>query len=552
MRRLRIALCQINTTVGDFEGNTEKIIEHIKKAQSKNADIAVFPELSITGYSPKDILFRDDFIERNLICLKRIVSATNKISVIIGFVSRSKKCIDDRHIHNSAAVIYNRKMIGVYHKKCLPNHDVLNELRYFVPGEESPVFELKGTKVGVNICWDIWKGTVPREQAGKGAEILINISASPFFAGRDVLREKMLSQRATETKCPIVYLNLAGAQDDIIYDGRSYIFSASGIKLAEAKPFEEDFLVYDLNLKETSEKNRKIKESEINKSEKTKTDDEIIEDTYHALVLGVREYFRKNSHKSAFLGLSGGMDSAVTLAVAVDALGRENVTAVFMPTRYTAGQSRADARYVANALNVKLIEIPIEEIFIDSLKTLKPVFRDKGEDETEENIQARLRCMILMALANKFRGLVLATGNKSEIATGYCTLYGDLAGGLAVLSDVYKTGVYKLAKFINRKFGKAVIPGSIFKRVPTAELKPNQRDEDRLPPYKILDPILKMYIEENKSREEIIKKGFDRKTVEYVLSMVKNAEHKRRQMPIGLRVSKKAFGSGWVYPVTRR
>lgn len=566
MKTLRIALCQINPTVGDIKGNTEKIIDYLKRAKALGSEIAVFPELAITGYPPEDLLLKPRFIEENLKALKKIITLSDSIAVIVGFIDRG----DD--IFNSAAIISDKKLMGIYHKMYLPNYGVFDENRYFQAGENNMLFNLSGTIFGISICEDIWYPEGPiRAQALKGAELLININASPYNIGKSSFRRQMLSTRASDNAVIVAYLNMVGGQDELVFDGRSLIINEKGEVIAEAKAFEEQLLVADLDIESVfirrlhDPRRRKeallLKEDietieiPIKKAKKVRLPkkEPVLEfseeeEIYKALLLGVSDYARKNGFKGVLVGLSGGVDSALVAAIATDALGPQRVTAVFMPSRYTSIQSRKDAYEVAKNLGIRCIEVPIDKIFQEYLDTLKDEFLGLPPDVTEENLQARIRGNILMALSNKFGLLVLTTGNKSEMSVGYATLYGDMAGGFAVIKDVPKTLVYRLSKWRNSK--GAVIPESVIKKEPTAELRAGQKDTDTLPPYSMLDPILKAYVEEDRSIEEILSMGFDPKIVRKVSSMVDRSEYKRRQSPPGIKITPRAFGRDRRFPIT--
>ncbi len=527
---IRVAVAQINTTVGDLEGNAQKVISSIKKARGQNADLVVFPELTITGYPPKDLLLKSDFISKNLEKLKEIAHEADNISVVLGFVDSRGK-----NIYNAAALIQNRKVIGVQHKLNLPNYDVFDEKRYFKAGKEALVFDLDSLRVGINICEDIWVENPVKIQAER-ADLIVNISASPFYAGKTRIRRELISRRAMESNTPIIYVNLVGGQDDLVFDGGSYIFNGDGRLIAECKHLEEDFLMGDLT------KNEIIPEREEN----------LTREIHDALVLGIRDYVRKNGFRKVIIGLSGGIDSSLTAVLAMEALGRENVLGVSMPSRISSRGSLDDARKLSKNLGIGHRIIPIGGIFDAYIETLSEEFKDTEQDITEENIQARIRGNILMALSNKFGYLVLSTGNKSELAVGYCTLYGDMSGGLAAISDVPKTTVYKLAEYINRINKKAIIPEDIMTKEPSAELREGQKDTDSLPPYEVLDLILHTYIEKNKGIGDIIDLGIDEGIVREVIHRVDHNEYKRQQAPVGIRITPKAFGFGRRMPITNR
>jgi NAD+ synthase (glutamine-hydrolysing) len=527
---MRIAIAQINPTVGDLGGNAEKIIEYIDKAREKGANLVVFPELAITGYPPKDLLLKPSFIRENREKLEEIVEKSEGIAAVVGFVD------GEVEIHNAAALIKDGKVVGVQHKTHLPNYDVFDEKRYFTPAKTCQVFEIYGMKIGVNICEDIWvEEGPPRIQSRLGAGLIVTINASPFHAGKLKEREELIARRAKENFVPMVYCNLVGGQDDLVFDGGSYLFDREGRLIARCKRFEEDLLVRDLE-----EEPQVIPEEDP------------MEEVYRALVLGIRDYVRKNGFKKVVIGLSGGIDSSLTALLAVKALGPKNVVGVSMPSRITSQESKDDAAKVAENLGIELKMVPIARAVEAYSETLAKEFEGMEEDVTEENIQARIRGNILMALSNKFGYLVLSTGNKSEMAVGYTTLYGDMAGGLAAISDVPKTMVYQLAEYLNKKEGREVIPKRVLQKEPSAELRIGQRDIDALPPYEVLDPILHAYIEENRSKEEIVAMGFDEKVVEEVVWKVDHNEYKRQQAPPGIKITTKAFGSGRRMPITNK
>lgn len=528
---MKVAIAQINTIVGDIKGNTRKIISYINKAKSKNADLVVFPELAITGYPPKDLLLKKKFVSENRKQLKRIIKETKDITAIVGFVDYDKKT---QERYNAAAVISNRKLLFVQHKIALPNYDVFDEKRYFSAGKRQQLFALKGKKIGITICEDFWIKKYLIALKELSADIIISISCSPFHVGKIGARRRLVQSRAKETKTTIVYVNLVGGQDDLVFDGRSLIADRNGNFLIKCKRFTEGIFTVNLDAPVKTSWPRS----------------EPVEDTFEALLLGIRDYVRKNRFKKVVIGLSGGIDSSLTAALAVLALGKENVVGVSMPSIFTSKKSIADAKRLAKNLGIRQMSIPINRAMGVYEKALKPAFKGKRKDTTEENIQARIRGNILMALSNKFGWLLLSTGNKSEMAVGYCTLYGDLTGGLAVLSDVLKTTVYKLADYINKSQPKALIPMSIIKKAPTPELRPGQKDQDTLPPYSVLDKILHYYIDCMYSREQIIAKGFSKALVTKIIRMVDNSEYKRHQMPIGIKITPKAFGPGRRMPIT--
>ncbi len=575
MRTLRIALAQINPTVGDFEGNVSKIIGYIEESGKAGAQIVVFPELSITGYPPEDLLLKPQFIEDNLEALKKVQKKVKDIITIVGFVDRS----DD--IYNAAAVIYNKKLIDTYHKMYLPNYGVFDEVRYFQAGTRCPIYKIGGATLGVNICEDIWYPEGPtRMQALAGAEVIININASPYRIGKGKFRENMLSVRASDSIAIVIYLNTVGGQDELVFDGDSLILDENGYVIARGKQFKEDLIITDLNLDAVMMRRLQSprRRQEVMKLEKGAVEEitipiekklheerllprlpsteykvlEPLEEVYEALVLGTSDYVGKNGFKGVVVGQSGGIDSSLVSTIAVDAIGKENVTGLFMPSPYTSKESREDAYSLAGNLGIKIIEVPIDSVFQSYLDALKKEFSGLPEDVTEENIQARIRGNILMAFSNKFGWLVLTTGNKSEMSVGYATLYGDMAGGFAVIKDVPKTMVYELCRCKNKKEGRAVIPERVIWKEPSAELKPNQKDMDTLPPYSLLDPVLRAYIEADKGFEEILSLGCDVESAQKVIRMVDTSEYKRRQAPPGIKITQKAFGRDRRFPLTNK
>ncbi|MGQ9645899.1 MAG: NAD+ synthase [Thermodesulfobacteriota bacterium] len=574
MRTLRIGLCQINATVGDIEGNTRKILDYIEKGKKMGADLLAFPEMAVTGYPPEDLLLMPKFIEANLKAVKRIAKATSSITVLLGFVHKKED------IFNAAALLQNGKVIASYCKTFLPNYGVFDEDRYFKAGTENFIFILNSVPIGPSICEDLWyPGDPIRTQAlYGGAELIVNISSSPYHAGKTSFREKMISTRATDNVAIVAYCNLVGGQDELVFDGGSLIFDQKGELIARGKQFEEDLVLADLDMEAVfrmrlhdprirrerlSEEEKSLRKIELTgqshsmkrKPPLPKRDNDPLDrlaEIYGALVLGTGDYIRKNGFKKVLIGLSGGIDSALTAAIAVDALGKKRVMGVAMPSQYSSKESLEDARILAENLDIEFLVIPITGVFEAYLQTLAPSFKGLKPDVAEENIQARIRGNILMALSNKFGWLVLTTGNKSEMSVGYCTLYGDMAGGFAVLKDVPKTLVYELARYKNKKEGKAVIPKNVFTKAPSAELRPNQKDEDSLPPYAVLDPILQAYVEEDKGVEEIAKMGFKESLIKEVINMVDRNEYKRRQSPPGVKITHRALGKDRRLPVTNK
>jgi NAD+ synthase (glutamine-hydrolysing) len=574
MRTLRIGLCQINTTVGDIEGNTRKILASISKGKRMGVDLLAFPEMAVTGYPPEDLLLMTKFIEANLKAVKTIARATSSITAVVGFVNK------DRDIFNAAALLHHGKRIDAYAKSYLPNYGVFDENRYFQAGRGNFIFTLRGTPIGLSICEDLWyPGDPIRTQAlYGGAELIINISASPYHAGKSTLREKMISTRATDNVAIVAFCNSVGGQDELVFDGGSLIFDQRGELLVRGKQFEEDLVVADLDMEAVfrmrlhDPRIRRDREAEEEKGlkkialpgqnhsgqKRRRIPKRMIQpldrlhEIYSALVIGTGDYIRKNGFKKVLIGLSGGIDSALTAAIAVDALGKDGVVGVAMPSPYSSKESLEDAELLAKNLGIRFLTIPITDIFRAYLKTLTPHFKGLKPNATEENVQARIRGNILMALSNKFGWLVLTTGNKSEMSVGYCTLYGDMAGGFAVLRDVPKTLVYELAQSRNRRDAGPVICQNIFTKPPSAELRPNQKDEDSLPPYPVLDPILQAYVEEDKGVEEIAKMNFDKKLVREVIKMVDQNEYKRRQGPPGVKITHRALGKDRRLPMTNK
>lgn len=529
---LRVAIAQINSTVGDIEGNSKKLLEYVQRAKRLEADIVTFPELVLCGYPPEDLLLKPSFINENLKAIKRISLSIKGIAAIVGFVDRV-----GGGLYNAAALISDGKIKGVYHKMHLPNYSVFDEKRYFKEGKRPFIFKIKkGVSCGISICEDIWHPEGPLKiQAGKDAKIIFVINASPYYMGKIKKREEILRSQARANDVFIFYTNLVGGQDELVFDGQSFIVDNKGNIVARANAFKEDLLIVDIG--------RGV-------LQRAPTALNPLDEVYQALVLGLKDYVHKNGFKKVVIGISGGIDSALTAAIAKDALGRENTIGVFMPSMFTAKESKSDALKLVKNLGIKLREVPITNIFKAYLKDLSQIFKGYPSGIAEENIQARIRGNILMAISNKFGYLVLTTGNKSEISCGYCTLYGDMAGGFSVLKDVPKTLVYKLAGFVNKK--EEAIPKGIFTRPPTAELKPNQKDTDTLPPYEILDPIIKAYVEEDKGLEKIIKDSNRKALALKVIQMIDRSEYKRRQASPGIKITPKAFGRDRRMPITNK
>jgi NAD+ synthase (glutamine-hydrolysing) len=575
MHRLRVGIAQINTTVGDFAGNADKILKVIEESRSSGVDLLTFPELAICGYPPEDLLFKPKFITENRRTLEKVIKASLDITVVTGFVDSG----DD--IFNAAAIIHNGDLAGVYHKIFLPNYGVFDEDRYFRAGTECSVWEIGDIKFGVNICEDIWYEAGPATtQAYSGAEIIINISASPYHFGRGGIRERMISTRAADNVAVFVYNNLVGGQDELVFDGNSLIVDETGRLIAKGKQFEEDLIIADIDVESVFRTRlhdpRWRKELLLHEEQGWRQTENIVvsktpygtekpplpsrnferleknAEVYNALVLGTHDYIHKNGFKKVLIGLSGGIDSSLVATIAVDALGSENVIGVSNPSRYSSEGSKTDAKLLSENLGIKLFTIPIEKAFQAYLEMLEELFKGTEPNVAEENIQARIRGNLWMAISNKFGWLVLTAGNKSEMATGYATLYGDMAGGFAVIKDVSKTMVYDLCRYRNSIAEKPIIPEAVIEKPPSAELRPDQKDIDSLPPYEILDPILMAYVEEDKSVEQIIALGIDEKHVRQAARLVDVSEYKRRQAPPGIKITPRAFGKDRRLPITNR
>lgn len=533
-KKLRIVLAQLNLTVGDIEGNLKKHIDAAIKAKDElSADVIVFPELGITGYPPEDLLLRNAFLDAADAALQKFIQDVQGIYCVVGHPQSAHN-----ELFNACSLIYNGNILGTHTKKYLPNYGVFDECRYFTPGTASCVIPINGIPVGLVICEDLWFPGPVSEATTLGARIILSPNASPFEVDKFDRRMAALTRRATHNHVPIVYVNQVCGQDEIVFDGGSMVVDAEGNLSQFAGFFNEALLPVDVTFDETK---TMVASSPISLPH---THDKI----YQALVLGLRDYINKNRIPGVLVGVSGGIDSALTLAIAVDALGKDRVTAVLMPSRYTADISNEDAMILINSLGVKSEKISIEPAYKTFLELLAPSFAGKKPDITEENIQARCRAILLMALSNKTGNLVLTTGNRSEIATGYCTLYGDMVGGYAVLKDVPKTVIYELAR--HRNSLSDVIPQRTIDRPPTAELAPDQKDEDTLPPYPILDQILFAYLNHGQSIDEIVEQGFDRETVNKTIQLIHRNEYKRRQAAIGTRINNKSFGKDWRYPLT--
>jgi NAD+ synthase (glutamine-hydrolysing) len=566
---MRVALAQINTTVGDIWGNVEKMADALERAADAGAGLVAYPELTIPGYPPEDLLMRPSFIEENMRALGEFAGRVPEgVVAAVGFVDL------DTDLYNACAVVSGGEVLHRYHKHYLPNYGVFDENRYFREGSGAPVVDLGGALVGVSVCEDIWyPGGPAREQALGGASVLLNISASPYHRRKGAFRERMLGVRASDYGCYVVFCNLTGGQDELVFDGHSVVFDPEGALVARADQFKEDFLLVDLypdqSLMQRLHDPRPRKENSDHIPEIVKVPDygpattEPVEprvepplseegEVLEGLVLGLGDYFRKNGFSRAVLGLSGGIDSSLAAAVAVEALGPQNVTGVLMPSRYTSDLSNTDAAALAKNLQIDTQTIPIGPAFDAYSEMLEGAFKGLPEDVTEENLQSRIRGNILMALSNKFGWIVLSTGNKSEMSVGYSTLYGDSAGGFAVIKDVPKNLVYRVSRHFNERKNREVIPDSILSKEPTAELREDQRDTDSLPPYEVLDPILEAYIEEDMGIAQIVDSGFDEDDVRRIVQLVDRAEYKRRQAPTGIKVTGRAFGRDRRMPITNR
>lgn len=582
MQFLRVGIAQINSTVGDLEGNTVKMLDCINRARNFGVDLLTFPELAISGYPPYDLVYKQEFIDKELRSLKEIVHHSDSITVITGFVD-----IDhyEDSLYNAAAIIHDGRLIDIYHKKNLSAFGGYDENSYFKKGDKSVVYQISGVPVGITISTDLLYNPCIVDNRAK---VIINISSYPYYMEETDIKEKILTTRAKDNTAVLIHNNMVGSQDGIIFDGYSKIIDEDGSIIARGRQFNEDFIVADIDIDKISKKrlhlHRNIKKQKITEDlifktvsagqmildkpkikikkdteDKTERGISSIIEIYNALVLGTRDYVVKNGFKKVVLGLSGGIDSSLVATIAVDALGKDNVIGVTMPSVYTSVQCLDDAKTLAGNIGIELFEISIDKIYTQYLDQIRPYLEKSETDKTEENIQSRIRGNLLMALSNKFGWLVLVSSNKSEIATGYTTLYGDMAGGFSVISDVYKSMVYELARYRNEievsensKTNKKIIPDSIIKKEPSAELRDGQKDTDTLPPYDILDPILKEYIDRDRSVDDIIRMGFDRDTVRLVVDLVKKNEFKRRQAPPGIKITRRSFGSGWRMPLTNR
>ena len=575
MRTFRLALAQINPTVGDLEGNSRKIIRLVEETRGLGADLIAFPEMAITGYPAEDLLFKPSFIQANLDAMREVVAASGDTAVVVGFVD------SDLDIYNACAIAYQGKLVGVYHKMHLPTYGVFDEDRYFKRGSVCPVYTINGVGVGINICEDIWYPVGPISvQRNAGAEIIVNINASPYHEGKQSYRQRMVATRAADNELYTAYLNTVGGQDELVFDGGSLIFDQVGELVARGKQFQEDLVVADLDIeavfrsrlhgprpsREGPSMLREIGTAEVITVSPYRAVDrpplpatrrgepmDPVEEVYSALVLGTGDYVRKSGFSKVIVGMSGGVDSSLTACIAVDALGPENVRGVAMPSRFSSEGSINDARIVANNLGIDLWVVPIEPGHGAFLDMLEPYFQATEPNIAEENVQARIRGNILMSISNKFGWLVLTTGNKSELAMGYATLYGDMAGGFSVIKDVPKTLVYELTRWRNRQgHPENPIPQAVLDKPPSAELKPDQTDQDTLPPYEVLDPIVKAYAEDDLSFQEMVAMGFDPQVVKQVMTAVDRNEYKRRQAAPGVKITPRAFGKDRRLPIVNR
>ncbi|MDA1096395.1 MAG: NAD+ synthase [Chloroflexi bacterium] len=578
MRLLRVALAQTNPTVGDLAGNTQLIIDRVTEARRLGADLVAFPELCLTGYPPEDLLLKPSFVRQAREHLDQVIAASSGIVVVVGFAEA-----DGSDMYNAAAIISDGKLVDVYRKIFLPNYSVFDEDRYFRAGDRCPVYRIGDVTIGVNICEDIWYASGPTAvQRASGAEVIVNINGSPYSRGKRDVRHRMLATRAADNNVFVCYVNLVGGQDELVFDGGSVIFDSTGALVTEGRRFDEDLVVADLDVDAVF--TARLHDPRLRKMDRFEPqadwargdtisvashrplvpDQPMLgtpiavppmgpaEEVYRALVLGTRDYVRKSGFEKVVIGLSGGIDSALTAVIAADALGPENVTGVAMPSAYSSEGSVKDAAALATNIGIGFRTIPIAPTLDVYRDALADTFAGLEEDTTEENLQARIRGNLLMALSNKFGWLVLTTGNKSEYATGYATLYGDMAGGYAVIKDVPKTLVYEVSEYRNLAAGRHLIPREVMDKPPSAELRPGQLDTDSLPPYSVLDPVLEAYVERDRSPQELIDMGFDEAVVRRVVQLVDRSEYKRRQAPPGVRITPRAFGKDRRLPIVNR
>ena len=555
MARIRVAACQINTVVGDLAGNVERILAALVEAEGDGADLAAFPELTVTGYPPEDLLGRPAFVADNLAAFASVVAGTGPCAAVVGYVDIGL----EGRLLNSAALCRDGQVLGRYVKRILPNYGVFDEQRWFAPGSgPATLFEVAGVPVGLSVCEDMWFPAGPMaDQAAAGARLLVNLNASPYSRGRREERLAVLADRTAETGCTVVYVNQVGGQDELVFDGASLVVDGHGVT-ASARQFAEEVLICDLDLPADPDRggSRRVAVSTATRAPSAAaprpTADPLdpVAEVYEALVLGTRDYVAKNGFTDAVIGLSGGVDSSLVAAVAVDAVGADHVHGVAMPSRYSSDGSVSDAEALAASLGIVLERTPIEAAHRALADTLTPLLGGAPEGLTDENLQSRIRGVLLMALSNAHGWIVLTTGNKSEMATGYSTLYGDSAGGVAVIKDVSKTLVYELCRYRNARAGTDVIPEAVLTKAPSAELRPDQRDDESLPPYSVLDPVMAGYVEGDRSADDLVAEGFDPVAVARVVGLVDRAEYKRRQMPPGVRISGKAFGKDRRMPIT--
>jgi NAD+ synthase (glutamine-hydrolysing) len=567
---VRLALAQINTVVGDLDGNVARIVGRLREARNAGTNLVLFPELAITGYPPEDLLFRPGFLREARRAVEQVAAEATDIAALVGVPWL------DRDLYNGCAICADGELKAVYPKRFLPNYGVFDEVRYFQPGREMYLLRIGEALIGPTVCEDIWQpGPPATDLALAGALVIANISASPFHVGKGLEREEMLITRARDNACWVALVNAVGGQDELIFDGHSVVIDEEGEVVARAPSFEEALLVVDIDVstaiarrlvdarRRALASEREIPNPPVLDLGELRTQDgpvkpfvaeplDELEQMRRALELGLFDYVEKNGFREIVVGVSGGIDSALTAALAVEALGPERVHCVSMPSRYSSAETRLDAEKLAENLGTSFLEIPIDSIFDIFAQALEPVFGDHEEDITEENLQARIRGTMLMALSNKFGWLVVATGNKSELSVGYSTLYGDMAGGFALLKDVFKTDVFRLARHLNERTGRELIPESIIDREPSAELRANQKDEDSLPPYPALDKVLEAYVEEDRSQEELTTDGFDQDVVDRAIALIDRAEYKRRQAPPGVKLRPKAFGRDRRTPITNR
>jgi NAD+ synthase (glutamine-hydrolysing) len=542
---IRVAGAQMNLTVGDISGNEAAIADAMTRAAEADADMLLVPELALTGYPPEDLVHRRDFVDANLAALHRLALAATDVTAIVGFVDnasdrpRDAADSEERPVANAAAILGDGAVLGIYHKVLLPNYGVFDEDRYFSPGANpGQIWRVGDVSIGVSICEDIWVSDgPPSQQAAQGARVLLNINASPFHRGKAAEREEMLASRARTAGAPVIYLNLVGGQDELVFDGASVVFDSRGNAIHRSPQFEEDFFVLEVPIGEESASPGLVSPLLDH-----------TEEMYRALTVGLADYVRKNGFVSVVIGLSGGVDSALTAAIAVDALGPESVQGIAMPSRYSSEHSLVDARALADRLGIRFDVVPIDGVYEAHLDSLSALFEGTEFGVAEENLQARSRGATLMAISNKFGPMVVATGNKSEMATGYATLYGDMVGGYSVLKDVFKTSVYELARWRNKD--REVIPQNTIDKPPSAELRPDQKDSDSLPPYEVLDAILERYVERDMGTEEIVRAGYEKDLVTRVTRMVDRNEYKRRQAAPGVKITTKAFGKDRRVPIT--